>query len=81
MITIRYMLQNIHQETVPEPEIYGLQYAMYLQKPGEWFPNTGDNLNLDRQQKCKYVLNKAKMSVQFTILTRGRPIGMRQIFS
>ncbi|MEP7075041.1 MAG: hypothetical protein ABI878_04455 [Acidobacteriota bacterium] len=67
------MVAGITSGDRPEPEILGLQYAMYLQKPGEWFPNTGDSLNLDRKDKCKYVLNKAKMSGAVTILTPWTP--------
>ena len=73
MITIRYMLKDITSGDRPDPEIYGLQNAMYCQVPGDWFPNTGENLDLDRKGKCKYILNKAKMSGAITILTPWMP--------
>ncbi|MEP6924365.1 MAG: hypothetical protein ABI954_07855 [Pyrinomonadaceae bacterium] len=69
MITIRYMIYDLTSGDKPEPEINGIQYAMYLQTPGDWFPNSaGSDLNLDGKERCKYVLNKAKTSQAITIL-------------
>ena len=74
MLTIRYMVSQITSGDIPDPEIYGLQYAMYLGKD-EWYPNSaGNDLDLDRQGKCKYILNKAKMSGAVTMLTPWSPV-------
>lgn len=70
MITIRYMIANYTSGDIAEPEILGLQYAMYVQKPGQWFPNSaGNGMTTDKKELCKYIMNKAKMSGALTMLT------------